>query len=104
VDGNFSLNGSILANGVGQLLWAPNDGTGNFSLGLGAMLSAVTGQNKTAVGDGTLFLDSTGINTAVGVEALSNNGCVTIGRVKKHSYGRIYIVKGFLGSRRREVA
>ena len=43
VDGNFSLSGNILETGVGQLLWAPNDGSGSFSAGLGALPSGTTG-------------------------------------------------------------
>jgi trimeric autotransporter adhesin len=74
VDGNFSLSGSILENGVGQLLWAPNDGSSNFSTGLAALTSTTTGTGNTAVGDGGLESNTTGRNnTAVGNDALRFN-------------------------------
>jgi hypothetical protein len=91
VDGNFSLSGSILENGVGQLLWAPNNESANLSVGLGALPATTTGTYNTAVGHNALpvntsgaentangaqalFFNTTGgYNTAVGVEALDSN-------------------------------
>jgi hypothetical protein len=74
VDGNFTLSGRIQVTGVGQLLWAPNDGSGNFSAGLGALPSTTTGTLSTAVGDGALQVNSTGGgNTAIGYNALVAN-------------------------------
>lgn len=78
VDGNFSLSGSIMLTGVGQLLWAPNDTSGNFSAGLGALPSATTGAEDTAIGNSALSANTMGsYNTALGYEALSHNttGC-----------------------------
>jgi len=74
VDGNFSLSGSILETGVGQLLWAPNDGSGNFSAGIEALPSTTTGTDNTALGDDALKLNTTGIwDTASGYEASYSN-------------------------------
>jgi hypothetical protein len=74
VDGNLSLSGSILVNGVGQLIWAPNDGSNNFSVGLGALPDLTTGTNNTAFGDGALAANTTGsFNTAIGNGTLVGN-------------------------------
>jgi hypothetical protein len=71
VDGNFSLSGSILLTGVGSLIWAPNDGSGNFAAGL---FSGTTGANNTAMGDYALQFNTTGTqNTASGTGALQHN-------------------------------
>jgi hypothetical protein len=74
VDGNFSLSGSILSNGVGQLIWAPNNGSDNFSVGLNALPSNTAGYSDTAVGYGALQANAIGYgNTAVGETALGAN-------------------------------
>ena len=74
VDGNFSLSGSILETGVGQLLWAPNDGSANFSVGLSALAAGTTGTSNTALGDAALGSNSSGYyNTAIGYSALYEN-------------------------------
>jgi hypothetical protein len=74
VDGNFSLSGSILLTGVGQLIVAPTDGTYNFGAGPRALSSTATGNSNTAVGTLALSIDSTGSsNTAIGNSALANN-------------------------------
>jgi len=74
VDGNVSLSGSILLNGVGQLIWAPNNGSGNFSAGLWALPATTTGTQNTAVGDGASQVNTTGYdNTAIGNTALAAN-------------------------------
>lgn len=74
VDGNFSLSGSVLLTGAGQLIWAPNDGSFNFSAGLDALPSTTTGTQNTAVGDLVLAANTNGsANTAVGTGALASN-------------------------------
>jgi hypothetical protein len=74
VDGTFSLSGSIFETGVGQLLWAPNNGSSNVSVGLGALPSTTTGTNNTAVGDSALHANTDGSqNTANGAYALLSN-------------------------------
>jgi hypothetical protein len=74
VDGNFSLSGSILENGGLQLLWAPSNGSGNFSVGLGAMQSTTTGTQNTASGVDALASNTTGSgNSAIGDTALFSN-------------------------------
>jgi len=94
VDGNFSLSGSILLNGIGPLVQAPNDGTNNFSAGVSALGGAATGNMNTAVGNYALALDSTGFNnTAVGESALfpnstgSNNVAVGSGALLNNMTG-----------------
>lgn len=73
VDGNFSLSGSIVETGVGQLLWAPN-GSENLSVGLGALPSTTTGNGNTATGDAALMFNTAGSgNTASGQTALMHN-------------------------------
>jgi len=75
VDGNFSLSGSILLNGAGQLIWAPNDGSQNFSAGLDALPPTTTGTQNTALGNGALQNNTAGYsNTAVGAGALAATG------------------------------
>jgi hypothetical protein len=75
VDGDFSLSGSILLTGVGQLIWASNDGNYNFSAGLMALPSTTSGTSyNTAVGYGVLQHNTLGsYNTAIGALALQNN-------------------------------
>jgi hypothetical protein len=75
IDGNFTLSGSILETGVGQLLWAPNDGSGNFSVGLEALPSSTSsGQDNTAIGYRALAVNTSGAgNTANGSFALAAN-------------------------------
>ncbi|HTT66387.1 MAG TPA: hypothetical protein VMG35_31260, partial [Bryobacteraceae bacterium] len=74
VDGNISFSGSILENGGSQLLWAPNDGSGNFSAGLSALPSTTAGTDNTVVGDTALHANTTGnSSTAVGAGALYSN-------------------------------
>ena len=74
VDGNFSFRGSILLSGAGTLIWAPNDGSNNFSAGLGALPPATAGTYNTAVGDGALHANTTGAgNTAAGQYAMYSN-------------------------------
>jgi hypothetical protein len=74
VDGNFSVSGSVMVPGVGQLIWAPNNGTFYFSSRLGALPSSTTGSSDTAVGDGALASNTTGVNnTAIGQNALQLN-------------------------------
>ena len=74
IDGDFSLSGSILENGVGQLLWAGNIGGGNLSVGLEALPSSALGAGNTAVGDNALGAVTTGgPNSAVGNFALMSN-------------------------------
>jgi|HubBroStandDraft_1064217.scaffolds.fasta_scaffold00874_10 hypothetical protein len=72
VDGNLSLSGSILENGAGTLIWAPNNGSGNLAVGLNNLSSTTNGSNNTGVGVGALAGDNFGgYNTAVGASALS---------------------------------
>ena len=74
VDGDFTLSGSILSSGGNQLLWMPNDGSYNFSAGLGALPQSTTGMQNTAVGVGALGANTSGPeNTAIGANALNRN-------------------------------
>jgi len=81
LDGPLTLGGSILATGSFEglsgnvpVIQAPNDGSLNFSAGLGALPVNQTGTNNTAVGDATLFMNTLGAgNTAVGYTALESN-------------------------------
>ena len=74
VDGNFSLNGSILENGAGQLLWSPNDISGNLSVGLLALPASTTGFGNSAFGEQALSNNTSGTeNTAMGNDALLLN-------------------------------
>lgn len=74
VDGNFTLSGTILLSGAGTLIWVPNDGSGNFSAGLGALPTGTTGSDNTALGNNVLTANTSGVqNTASGFGALSLN-------------------------------
>jgi hypothetical protein len=74
VDGNVSLSGNILLTGVGPLIQAPNNGSQNFSAGLGALSLTATGYQNTAIGDNALAVNTTGVqNTALGLGALGAN-------------------------------
>ena len=71
VDGNFTLSGSILLTGVGPMIQVPNNGSGNFSAGLGTQPPTTTGIQNTAVGNGALQVNTGGgENTAVGYQTL----------------------------------
>ena len=77
VNGNAQVDGgSILASGSVPVIQFPNNGTGNFSAGPGALqaLTSTTGPSNTAVGSGALRSDAGGsFNTATGYDALSSN-------------------------------
>jgi len=79
VDGNLTLSGSILSpSGNTPLIQAPNNGSNNFSAGLGALPSA-TGSQNTAIGYQALSANSTGnYNTATGAAALLTNTTGTL--------------------------
>jgi hypothetical protein len=75
VNGNAQVDGgSMLASGSVPVIQFPNNGSNNFSAGLGALPPGTTGTSNTAVGDGALQSDTTGYNnTAVGAQALANS-------------------------------
>jgi hypothetical protein len=74
VDGDLTLSGSILLTGAGTLIWAPEDGSGNFSAGLDALQPTTTRTGNTAVGDSALHANTSGyFNTANGFQALRSN-------------------------------
>jgi hypothetical protein len=75
VDGNLTVGGNILSPGIGgPVIQAPNNGSNNFSAGLGALPATTTGTYNTAVGDNTLQVNTTGVaNTATGSSALAAN-------------------------------
>jgi len=73
VDGNLTLSGNILS-GTLPVIQAPNNGSSNFSAGLGALGPLTTGSSNTAVGDNALYLNTSGYeNTATGTSALYSN-------------------------------
>jgi hypothetical protein len=75
VDGNLTVSGSILGSGsTGPIVVALNNGSNNFSAGIGSLPASTTGNGNTAVGDTALSWNSTGTgNTAVGYRTLVNN-------------------------------
>ena len=75
VDGNLTLSGNIFSPGSGgPVIQAPNNGSNNFSAGLGSLPPGTTGSYNTAVGDVALAANTTGsFNTAVGQDTLSHN-------------------------------
>jgi hypothetical protein len=79
VDGNLTLSGSIWSPvgtfaPAGPIFQAPNNGTGNLSVGYGSLPPTTTGSVDVAVGYFALAANTTGSsNTAIGFEALQSN-------------------------------
>ena len=74
VDGSLTLGGSILSPSGAAVIQAPNNDSGNFSAGLGALGPATTGPSNTAVGNNALYSNTNGsLNTATGYNAMFAN-------------------------------